>query len=64
MYGFYSLPLASSVTDVDQIRYSFPNDISEPYNLTVTCIIHPDSIAEQCVVRARVNESSVTRASK
>ena len=63
MYGFYSLPLASSVDNVNQYVYSFPDNISEPYNLTVTCIIHPDSIAEQCVVRARA-DTAVNRASK
>ena len=41
-------------------RYSTSNNISELYNFTVTCIIHPDSIADQCVVRAR-DGSSVIR---
>ena len=52
IYGFYSLPLASSVFGVHQFRYSFPNNISEPYNVTVTCVIHPNSTANQCEVRA------------
>ena len=36
-----------------------PNVISELYNITVTCTIHPDSTADQCVVTAMV-EGSVT----
>ena len=33
---------------------------SEIYNITVTCTIHPDSTADQCVVRA-VDDDGVTR---
>ena len=57
----YSLSLASSVIDLGSIRYSIPNNISEPYNITVTCIIHPESTADHCVVRA-VDDDGVTRA--
>ena len=56
----YSLPLASSVVDLGSIRYSIPNNISEPYGITVTCIIHPESTADQCTVRVR-NDGDVTR---
>ena len=56
----YSLSLASSVIDLGSIRYSIPNNISESYNITVTCTIHPESTADQCTVRAR-NDGDVTR---
>ena len=46
------LPLASSVIGIDPLRYTFPNNASEPYNITVTCTIHPESMADQCEVRA------------
>ena len=42
---------ASSVIDVSQ--YSCPNSIIVRYNITLTCIIHHDSTADQCVVRVR-----------
>ena len=42
---------------VDSIKYSFSKSISEPYNITVTCTIHPDSTADQCVVMAMANDS-------
>ena len=60
MYGFYSLPLASSVISLNSFKYSFPNNISEPYNVTVTCIIHPDSTADYCEVRARADDRITT----
>ena len=37
-----------------------PNVTSELYNITVTCTIHPDSIADQCVVMA-MDDGRVTR---
>ena len=37
-----------------------PNVTSELYNITVTCTIHPDSTADQCVVMAVAN-GRVTR---
>ena len=51
--------IASSVTGVTPVNYT---DIatSEVYNITVTCIIHPDSTADQCVVMA-VADGRVTR---
>ena len=49
---FYSIPLASSVIGVDPFKYYYPYNSSDPYNVTVTCIIHPDSTADQCEVRA------------
>ena len=33
---------------------------SELYNITVTCTIHPESTADQCLVRA-VDDGRVTR---
>ena len=39
---------ASSVIGVNQ--YSCPNSIIVRYNITVTCIIHHDSTADQCEV--------------
>ena len=54
------LPLASSVIGIDPLRYTFPNNISEPYNITVTCTIHPESMADQCEVRA-MDHFSVTK---
>ena len=44
-------------------EYSFPNNITEPYNLTVTCFIHHDSTADRCEVRAR-DDSDLTRIGK
>ena len=32
-----------------------PNVISELYNITVTCTIHPDSTADHCEVMAMVD---------
>ena len=52
--------LASSVINTAVTLIS-PNVASELYNINVTCIIHPDSTAEQCVVRVRDN-GTVTRA--
>ena len=34
--------------------------VSELYNITVTCTIHPDSTADQCVVMAMADDR-VTR---
>ena len=33
-------------------RYMYPSVTSELYNITVVCIIHPDSTADQCAVMA------------
>ena len=30
--------------------------VSELYNITVTCTIHPDSTADQCVVMAMADD--------
>ena len=40
-----------------------PNFTSELYNINVTCAIHPDSTADQCVVMAMA-DGIETRASK
>ena len=60
MYGFYSLPLVSSVISLDSFKYSYPNNISKPYSVTVTCIIHPDSTADYCEVRASTDDRITT----
>ena len=38
-----------------------PNVTSELYNITVTCTIHPDSAADECVVMAKDDDGRVTR---
>ena len=38
-----------------------PNITRELYNITVTCIIHPDSTADQCVVMVITADGRVTR---
>ena len=38
-----------------------PNVTSELYNITVTCTIHPDSAADECVVMAKADDGRVTR---
>ena len=38
-----------------------PNVTSKLYNITVTCTIHPDSAADQCVVMAKADDGRVTR---
>ena len=63
MYDFNSLLLASSMVGVHSFKYSFPNNISELYNVAVTCIIHPNSTANQCEVRAKA-DGRVTRIGK
>ena len=63
LYIFYSLSLASSVTNVTLSRFSFPDNTSEPYNVTFNCTIHPDSTADHCEVRARADDR-VTRVGK
>ena len=37
-----------------------PNAINELHSITVTCTIHPDSTADQCVVMAMA-DGNVTR---
>ena len=63
MCTFYSLPLASSVTNVTLSRFSFPDNTSETYNVTFNGTIHPDSTANQCEIRARA-DGRVTRGGK
>ena len=41
--------VSSSVTDTTTALIS-PNLTSEIYDITITCTIHPDSTAGQCVV--------------
>ena len=43
--------LASSVTDtVTVVVLNAPNATNEVHSITVTCTIHPNSTADQCVV--------------
>ena len=58
MYTLNFYPVSSSVTSTTVTPIS-PNLTSELYNITVTCTIHPDSTADQCVVMA-VADGSVT----
>ena len=44
-------PSASSVTDTVAIL-NVPNTTNEVHSITVTCTIHPNSTADQCVVMA------------
>ena len=41
-------------------RYMYTSVTSEVYNITVVCIIHPDSTADQCEVMAMA-DGRVTR---
>ena len=41
-------------------RYMYPSVTSELYNITVVCIIHPDSTADQCEVMAVADDGRVT----
>ena len=56
---FFILMLASSVTDV-VTTLSAPNATNEVHSITVTCTIHPDSTADQCVVMGMA-DGRVTR---
>ena len=58
----YLRPVASSVTSTT-VKFISPNITSELYNITVTCTIHPDSRANQCVVMAMA-VGRVTRTGK
>ena len=49
----------SSVTNTTTSLIS-PNVTSQLYSITVTCTIHPDSTADQCVVMAMA-DGRVTR---
>ena len=64
MFAFYTCVsslsrVASSVINTTVTLIS-SNVTSELYNVTVTCTIHPDSMANQCEVRAR-NDGGVTK---
>ena len=47
--------MASSVISAISVPVCTPA-VSELYNVNVTCIIHPDSIAELCVVMAMTDD--------
>ena len=55
----YSWLVASSVITATSMLVCSPV-ASELYNITVTCIIHPDSTADQCIVMA-MGDDGVTR---
>ena len=57
LYHLYIV--TSSVTNT-AVTLITSNVTSELYNITVTCIIHPDSTADQCVVMA-MDDDGVTR---
>ena len=52
-------PIASSVVTATPMLMCSPV-ASQLYNITVTCAIHPDSTADQCVVMAMADDG-VTR---
>ena len=52
-------PVASSVITATPMLMCSPV-ASQLYNITVTCTIHPDSTADQCVVMAMADDG-VTR---
>ena len=56
---FFILMLASSVTNA-VIILTAPNATNEVHSITVTCTIHPNSTADQCVVMAMA-DGRVTR---
>ena len=60
--AFIFCPIASSVTNNTRVTLTSPNVTRELYDITVTCTIHPDSTAEECVVMA-VADGRVTRTS-
>ena len=51
--------LASSVTNAVTILNA-PNATNEVHSITVTCTIHPDSTADQCVVMAMADGGGST----
>ena len=51
--------LASSVTNA-VTTLSTPNATNELHSITVTCTIHPDSTADQCVVMAMADDGRST----
>ena len=53
------IPIGTSVTDA-MIVLSTPHADNELHSITVTCTIHPDSTADQCVVMAMADDR-VTR---
>ena len=55
----FTLSIASSVITATAMLMCTPV-ARELYNITVTCMIHPDSTADQCVVMAMA-DGRVTR---
>ena len=51
--------LASSVTNA-VTTLSAPNATNELHSITVTCTIHPNSTADQCVVMAMADDGGST----
>ena len=46
------------MTGVTLLSFSFPDNASAPYDINVTCIVHCDSTADQCEVRAEADGRS------
>ena len=59
MYNFHSLPVDSSVIAAVATVIS-PNVTRSLYNMTVTCTVHPNSTADQCVAMA-IADNRVTK---
>ena len=47
--------MASSVINAISLQVCTPA-VSELYNITIICTIHPDSTADQCVVMAMADD--------
>ena len=59
MYNIHSFPVDSSVITA-VAKVISPNVTIPLYNITVTCTVHPNSTADQCVVMA-IADNRVTR---
>ena len=60
---FFILLLVGSSVITAIPRYMYTSVTSELYDITVVCIIHPDSTADQCAVMAMA-DGRVTRTGK
>ena len=53
-------PVSSSVTEATA-TLGIPNENRTLYSITVTCTIHPDSVADMCEVIATANNGHTLR---
>ena len=60
----FILLLAGSSVITAIPRYMYTSVTSELYNITVVCIIHPDSTADQCEVMAVADDGRVDKTGK